>query len=190
MPGWQEWQGYQKPMKSTGATVPLLFKTPRKPLETWESVALFHVRSHHTRLTARKRLRSPGRGLDSSKPPPCRSTRRRCSWCSCLASCFDRRYQNAPAGGASPFWPHSPATQELASNASTQHGSRSKRPGDWPLAFIQPCRTIREEWMLFPRDPRAPISESRPILGRINSPFAARGAHSEIITGPALGKCR
>jgi hypothetical protein len=46
-----------------GATVPLLFKTPRKPLETWESVALFHVRGHHTRPTTGKRLRSPDRGL-------------------------------------------------------------------------------------------------------------------------------
>jgi len=49
MIGGQERQGYRKPMKSTGATVPLLFKTPRKPLQTRESFALFHVRGHHAR---------------------------------------------------------------------------------------------------------------------------------------------
>jgi hypothetical protein len=57
-------------MKSMGATVPLLFKTPRKPLETRKSVALFHVRSHHARPPAGKQQRGPGRGFDTGKPSP------------------------------------------------------------------------------------------------------------------------
>jgi hypothetical protein len=38
--GWQEWQGYQKPIKSIGATAKPLLEHPRKALETRSSVAL------------------------------------------------------------------------------------------------------------------------------------------------------
>jgi hypothetical protein len=50
------------------ATVPLPFKTPRKPLETCENVALFHVRSHPIRIVnpSRRKIRKVAQEQEES----------------------------------------------------------------------------------------------------------------------------